>query len=154
MTCTSAEDATQWGVIVNHQGTGLLSPLTPFTMTAFEEYVEQYGYHFNKKLYEWAVSMMKDRNGGAIQPSTREQTTEWLKVHGVILKSDKGYDAAYVLAMAKADYYGSSVKDNNHLALFVKDFLEDPDGNPTKAFDHFVTDCKIMGEPIFWEEVL
>ena len=123
-------------------------------MTAFEEYLDQYGCHFNKKLYEWAVSMMKDRNGNRPNTLPKEQVSEWLKTQGVSLKNDKGYDAAYVLAMGKADYYGSSIKDNVHLALFVKDFLDDPDGTTSKAFDHFVMDCRAKEEPIFWEEML
>ena len=36
----------------------------------------------------------------------------------------------------------------------VKDFLDDPDGSKTKAFDHFVVDCRTKGEPIFWDELL
>lgn len=123
-------------------------------MTAFEEYVEQYGCHFNRKLYEWAVSMMRDRNGNKVQAMSKDQASDWLKAQGVTLKNDKGYDAAYVLAMAKADYYGSSVKDNVHLALFVKDYQDDPDGVKTKAFDHFVMDCRAKGEPIFFDEML
>lgn len=123
-------------------------------MTSFEEYTDQFGCHFNKKLYEWAVSMMKDRNGNRIQPMQKEQVTEFLRVNGVTLKNDKGYDAAYVHAMAKADYYGSSISDDIHLALFVRDFLDDPDGTKTKAFDHFVVDCREKGEPIFWDEMM
>lgn len=123
-------------------------------MTAFEEYYDQYGCHFNRKLYEWAVSMMRDRNGNKMNVLTKEQVAEWLKTQGVNLKNDKGYDAAYVYSMAKADYYGSSIKDNAHLALFVKDYLEDPDGTKTKAFDHFVMDCRAKEEPIYWDEML
>lgn len=123
-------------------------------MTAFEEYTDQYGCHFNKKLYEWAVSMMKDRNGNMIQPMQKEQVTEFLRVNGITLKNDKGYDAAYVHAMARADYWGSSISDDAHLALFVRDFLDDPDGTKTKAFDHFVVDCRAKGEPIFFDEMM
>lgn len=123
-------------------------------MTAFEEYVDQYGYNFNKKLYEWAVSMMRDRNGKAVPPLTKEQASEWLRTQGVSIKNDQGHNAAYALAMAKADYYGSSVKDNIHLALFVKDYLDDPDGAETKAFDHFVMDCRAKRIPIYWDEML
>ena len=85
---------------------------------------------------------------------TKEQVTDFLRTNGVSLENAKGLDAAYVLAMARADYYGSSIKDDAHLSLFVKDFMEDPDGSDTKAFDHFVVDCRAMGEPIFWEDVL
>ena len=123
-------------------------------MSAFDEYVDMYGYHFSKKLYEWAVSMMRDRTGGKPQVMSKEQVTEWLKVQGVTLKNDKGYDAAYVLAMARADYMGSSLKDDAHLALFVRDYLDDVDGSKSKAFDHFVVDCKANDEPIFWDEMM
>lgn len=120
-------------------------------MTSFEEYTDQYGCHFNKKLYEWAVSMMTDRNGNMLQPMTKDQVTEFLRANGVTLKNDRGYDAAYVHSMAKADYYGYSISDDIHLAMFVRDFLDDPDGTKTKAFDHFVVDCRAKDEPIFWD---
>ena len=123
-------------------------------MTAFEEYTDQYGCHFNKKLYEWAVSMMRDRNGNSMRPTTKEQVTEFLRANGITLKNDKGYDAAYVHSMAKADYWGSSIIDDAHLALFVKDYLDDIDGAKTKAFDHFVVDCRAKDEPIFWDEMM
>lgn len=123
-------------------------------MTSFEEYTDTYGFHFSRKLYEWAVSMMRDRNGNRIEPKTKEQTDEFLRARGVTLKRNRGYDAAYVLAMGLADYFGSSVPDDTHLALFVKDFLDDPDGTETKAFDHLVVDCRAKGEPIFWDEML
>lgn len=123
-------------------------------MTAFEEYVDQYGYNFNRKLYEFAVSLMRDRNGGGIKALPKEQVTEWLKTQGVTLKNDIGYNAAYIYAMAKSDYYGSSIKDNIHLALFVKDYIDDPDGNPERAFDGFVMSCRAKGEMIDWQEMI
>lgn len=123
-------------------------------MTSFEEYTDQYGLHFNKKLYEWAVSKMEDRNGNRMKPTPKEQVAEFLRVNGIVLENDKGHDAAYVHAMAKADYWGSSITDDAHLAKFVKDYLDDPDGSVTKAFDHFVIDCRSKEEPIFWDEML
>lgn len=123
-------------------------------MTSFDEYIDQYGFHFSKKLYEWAVSRMTDRNGNKLPSMTREQVSEFLKSHGIMLKNDKGWDAAYVYQMARSDYYGSSVPDDARLALFVRDHLDDPDGTSSKAFDHFVVDCRAMDEPIFWDMVL
>ena len=98
--------------------------------------------------------MMKDRAGNKPPLMTKEQVSEWLKTQGVTLRNDKGYDAAYTYAMGKADYFGSSIKDNIHLALFVKDYLDDPDGHPTKAFDHFIMDCRAKGEAIYWDDML
>ena len=123
-------------------------------MTSFEEYTDQYGLHFNNKLYEWAVSMMRDRNGNKMKPTPKEQVSEFLRVNGINLANNMGYDAAYVHAMAKADYWGSSIADDAHLAMFIRDFLDDVDGSKTKAFDHFVIDCRSKEEPIFWDEML
>ena len=123
-------------------------------MTAYEEYTDTYGCHFSRRLYEWAVSMMRDRNGNRIEPKTKEQVSDFLASRGITLRRDKGHDAAYVHAMAMADYFGSSVPDDVHLALYIKDYLDDPDGSDTKAFDHFVVDCRAKGEPIFWDEML
>lgn len=123
-------------------------------MTDFEIYFEEYGGNFSKKLYEFAVSMMKDRNGGKPTVMTKDQVTDWLKNYGITLKNDIGYNAAYTLAMARSDYFGSSIKDDNHLALYVRDVLEDVDGNPHAVFDHFVVDCRAKGVPIFWSEMM
>ena len=123
-------------------------------MTAFEEYVDQYGCHFSKKLYEFALSMMTDRNGNMVPPMTKEQVSEWLRVNGVSLKNDKGHDAAYVRAMLFSDCWGSSYTTDKQLALGVMDFLDDKDGTKTKAFDHFVVDCRSKREPIFWDEMM
>lgn len=123
-------------------------------MTALEEYIEMYGYHFNKKLYEWAVSMMRDRNGNKLTPKTKEEVDAFLRTNGVSVKNDKGCDLPYVHAMLMADCWGSSYTTEKQIALGIKDFLDDVDGNPTKAFDHFVVDCRSKKEPIFWEEFL
>lgn len=123
-------------------------------MTALEEYIGTYGYHFSKKLYEWAVSMMKGRDGARIKVRTKDEVDSFLKANGVTLKKNHGHDAPYVLAMATADYMGSSIADDAHLAKFVADFLDDPDGNESKALDHFVADCKAKDEVIYWDEML
>lgn len=120
-------------------------------MTALEEYIEAYGYHFSKKLYEWAVSMMRDRNGNKIKPKTKEEVDSFLKANGVTLNNNFGHDAAYVHAMATADYMGSSITDEPHLAKFVADFLDDRDGVDSKALDHFVADCNAREERIYWD---
>ena len=98
--------------------------------------------------------MMTDRNGSNVPPMSKEQVSEWMRNNGVSLKNDKGHDAAYVRAMLYADCWGSSYTTDKQLALGVKDFLDDPDGTKTKAFDHFVVDMRAKGEPIFWEDVM
>lgn len=123
-------------------------------MTSFDEYVDQYGFHINKKLYDFAVSMMTDRNGVQAQPKSKEAVDSFLSQNGIKLKNNVGWDAPYVLAMAKSDYYGSSITDDAHLAKFVMDYLDDPDGSESKAFDHLVVDCRAKGIVIFWSELM
>ena len=98
--------------------------------------------------------MMTDRNGNKVPLMTKEQVAEWLRTNGVTLKNDKGHDAAYVRAMLFADCWGSSLPNDKQLALGVKDFLDDPDGTKSKAFDHFIVDCRAKDEPIFWDEMM
>lgn len=123
-------------------------------MSYREEYLEEYGHHFNKKMYEWAVKKMTDRNGNKVTPMEKEKVSDFLKNNGVTLTNDVGYDAPYVLMMKKADCWGSSLSDDPHLAKAVKDYLDDPDGNPCKAFDHYWIDSVAKDEPIFWEDFL
>ena len=119
-----------------------------------EEYLSDYGYHFNKRLFEYAVGMMEDRNGQPLKSWDKEKTETTLKAYGVSLKRNVGYDAAYVINMARADYLGSSIPDDAHLALFVKDYLDDKDGAESRAFDEFYMKTVALGIPIFWEDVL
>lgn len=98
--------------------------------------------------------MMKDRNGNPVPLKTKEQVDEFLRINGVSLNNNRGYDAPYVHAMLYSDCWGSSYTTDKQLALGVKDFLDDPDGSRTKAFDHFVVDCRSKKEPIFFEEFL
>lgn len=123
-------------------------------MTSFEEYTDQFGCHFNKKLYEWAVSMMRDRNGNKVPLMSKEQVETWFTNQGVTIKNNKGWDVPYTRAMMYADYWGSAITSDQQLAHAVADYLDDPDGNPTKPFDHFVVDCRVKSEPIFWEDFL
>lgn len=119
-----------------------------------EEYLEDYGYHFNKRLFEFAVEMMEDKNGQPLKPWDKQKTSEFLKAQGITLENDKGHDAAYVLNMARTDYYGSSIIDEPHLAMFVKDYLDDKDGAETRAFDEFYIKTVALGVPVFWDEML
>lgn len=49
---------------------------------------------------------------------------------------------------------GSSIADEMHLAIFVKDYLDDPDGSPTRAFDEFYAKTMALGIPVRWEDVI
>jgi hypothetical protein len=121
--------------------------------SGMEGYLSAYGWHFSKKMCDWAVSKMR-KKGEKITPYTKEQTEEMLRKHGVDSSNFKHYDHVYVANMAKADYYGSSIEDERHMALFVRDFLSDEDGYEGVAFTRFFADCIGGGEIPDWEDVM
>jgi hypothetical protein len=74
--------------------------------------------------------------------------------HNVTIENNIGYDALFVLNMAKADFHGSSIKEESGLVKYVKDYLDDPDGYDGIAMTRFYADCIGKGEMIPWEDVL
>ena len=89
-----------------------------------------------------------------IEPLTKEYVEEMLKKFGVKIENDKGYDCVYAANMAKADYYKSSITDEQHLAMFVKDYLDDVDSYDGLPLTRFYADCIGKGVPIEWEDYL
>lgn len=128
--------------------------------SGYAEYMAEYGEHFSKKMCEWAVSMMyvapevAGQKPKKLEPWNKEQVEEMLTRYGVALENDKGYDKVYVANMCKADFYGKSVIDENHVAQYVKDLLDDPDGYEGLVFNRFVMDCAGKGVPINWVDML
>ena len=127
--------------------------------SGMREYLDVYGWHFSKKMCEWAVSKMKRKNTatGKSEPVDyvdKEKVDEILKKNNVKLENDIAYDSVYTFAMARTDYLKSSITDEAHLALFVKDYLDDEDGYPEIAFTRFYADCIGRGIPIMWENML
>ena len=126
--------------------------------SGMKEYLEAYGWHFSKKMCEWAVSRMKCKDDAGkqkkLEPMKKDEVEELLKKYGVKLENDKGYDCVYVANMAKSDYMKSSIADDAHLALFVKDYIDDVDAYDGMPFTRFYADCIGSGKPIMWEDML
>lgn len=126
--------------------------------SGMEDYLSQNGWHFNKKLCEWAVNQMKKKNQlnkiDKITPYTKDNLDSLLKTNNINIENNIGYDALYVLNMAKADYHGSSISEESRLIKFVKDYLDDPDGYDGIAMTRFYADCIGKGVAIPWEDVL
>lgn len=125
--------------------------------SGMEEYLSQNGWHFNKKMCDWAISRMYKKSGNIrqnIQKYTKDSTDNLLKVYGIVLENSNGYDYVYVMNMGSSDFLGSSIKDEAHLIRFVKDYIDDPDGYDGLPFTRFYADCIGSGTVIPWEDVL
>lgn len=116
-------------------------------------YLSNYGWHFNKKAYDFAVSQMRDKEG-KVKPYTKAQLDELLKLHQIDIKNDVGHDALYVATMCKADYYGSSIPDEKHLAMFVKDTIDDVDAADGTTMRRWYASMVAAGIPVDWGELL
>lgn len=120
-------------------------------------YLRNYGPHFNRKLYEFAVGKMTKMENGVeknIKPFTKENVDSILKVHNIDVKNGQLYDCAYVANMCKADFLGSSVIDERHLAMYIKDVIDDIDAPDGLVFNRWYADMCYCGIAIDWEEML
>ncbi len=120
-------------------------------------YLNHYGCHFNKKLCEEAVSRMFTVNNGRreyIKPYTKDEVESILSSYGVTLERNKLYDAVYVANMGKADFLGKSIPDEMHLALYIKDVIDDADADEGYVFNRFYADCMFMNNPVDWDDVI
>lgn len=117
---------------------------------SMKNYLKYYGMHFNSKLCNFAVSMM---NHGK-QPIIREKADEILKRNGINLINNELYDYVYVINMGNNDFMGSSIADEKHLALYVKDVIDDKDGYDGIVFNRWYADTVRKGIPIEWEDML
>lgn len=126
--------------------------------SGMEEYLSQYGWHFSKKMCEWAVSRMYKRNSLdkkiPIQSWNKDSVDKLLNKYGVTIENKISYDYVFAANMCIADYYGSSIIDEQHVALFIKDYVDDPDGYEELPFTRFYADCIGSGVPINWEDML
>lgn len=121
-----------------------------------EQYMSYYGCHFNKNLYEFAVGMMKkeDKTTGELKKvpmMSVDELKQMLQKHKVEIDGNALYDALYLTAMVKADYWGSSIEDEEHMAKYIKDVICDVDGYDGIVFCRFLADCSAKGVSIFWD---
>lgn len=120
-------------------------------------YLRYNGPHFNKKLCEFATSNMKKKVGSsmvAITPYTKEAVDKLLQIHRVELKGGQLYDSVFVANMCKADFYGSSISDEMHLAKYIKDVLDDDDAYDGIVFNRWYADMCRKGIVIDWDSMI
>lgn len=121
-----------------------------------EQYLSYYGPHFNKQLYEFATKKMrkKDKNTEKttkIVPPTLTELNDILAKHKIEIEENNIYDALYLAAMVKADFWGSAIEDEEHMAKYIEDVICDVDGYEGIVFSRFLADCTAKGITIFWD---
>lgn len=131
-------------------------PLDSYEMIPEEQraYFMNYGKHFNEKMCRFAVSMMRDRKGNKVGMMKKDDLEKKLKENNIEIENDVMHDAVYAMSMVLADFMGSSIEDEKHALLYVKDLLDDPDAADGQVFNRFFADCVNAGIPIEWSEMI
>ena len=111
----------------------------------FVNYLRYYGPHFNKKLCEYACSFLPKKE------CTKEALDTLLKQYGVDIKEAKLYDIVYAANWCKSVFYGSSISDEKHFVLFLKDIFE-KEGD--LFFNRWYADTAKRGIPIEWDDMI
>lgn len=131
-------------------------PLDTYDIVPEEQraYLMNYGKHFNEKMCKFAVSQMRDNKGSRIEITPKDELVKKLKENGITIENDIMHDAVFVYAMVKADFLGSSIEDEKHALLYVKDLLDDSDQSDGFVFNRWYADAVNSGIPIDWAEML
>lgn len=111
----------------------------------FINYLRYYGPHFNKKLCQFACSNLPKRD------YTKEKLESLLQDHDIELKNSLLYDHVYLANWCKSILFGSSISDEKHLVLFLKDMFEK---ESEFIFNRWYADMAKKGIPIEWEEMI
>lgn len=121
-----------------------------------KKYLQNYGYHFNHKMYKFAVSKMykKNRDGKEekIEPVEKDKVDEILKRYNITLENDVMYDSTYLYSMIMADFFGKSIPNEQYVAMHIKDKIDDVDQPDGYIFNEWYAKMCFAGMPIDWEE--
>lgn len=109
------------------------------------KYLQNYGFHFNKKACEFALNKMKIRQSEQIQKS---QVDNMMSKYNINSDQDVLYDAVFVSNLAKSKL-GFSLQEEQKLIQFVKAYLEC--GN---VFCKWNATLVHKGVPIEWSDLL
>lgn len=112
---------------------------------AFLNYLRYYGEHFNNKLCEFACKHLSK------QDYTKEKLDVLLQANKVEIPNAKLNDAVYLANWCKSTLFGSSIQDEKHLVLFLKDIFEK---ESNLVFNKWYADMAKQGIPIEWEEMI
>ena len=134
-----------------HQDINTILDLAP---EGYREYKRQHGPHFSRQLCDFAVSRMTRDDDKPIKAMQKKEVDNMLSEFKVSLDNGKGYDHVFVANMGLADYLGDSVPDMEHLARYVKNVIDDPDGYEGIAFCRWVADCVGKHVEVPWEDLI
>lgn len=96
---------------------------------------------------------LKTNREEKVQPYSKEEVDEILDKYNIEIKNKLMHDYVFTATMCKADLLGKSVPDEEHLAMYVKDTVDDVDASDETTFRRWVATMVGNGIPIDWYEI-
>ena len=126
---------------------------------AMNAYLQNYGWHFSQKACEFAVSMLYRKNPTTgkeekVQPMSQEEVDKICAKYNVKLENNQLYDYVYIANKIKADYWQSSIVDEQHFALHIKDDIDDIDTADGVTMRMWYAKMVGCGIPVPWYELM
>ena len=102
------------------------------------------------------IAMMNGGFGGGqkLEPVSKEYVDKTLEQYNIQLEKNIGCDYIFVANMCKADYYGSSITDEKHFALYIKDTIDDEDAGDGTTMRRWYATMVANGIMVDWEEFI
>lgn len=124
-----------------------------------KDYLRHYGWHFNKAAFDYAASLMKRKNPTtgkeeSVEVMQKDSVDTLMSRFGLKLDNAVGYDSAYVATAAMADHWRGSLEDERHLALHIKEVVDDCDQADGFIMHRWYSDMIRKGMPVMWEDFM
>lgn len=119
-------------------------------------YLSNFGWHFNKPLCEYAISLMYYKEGDqekSVDCLTKEKVKELLTKHGVEVKN-LTYDFIYTYHMYCSDLKKVQCLDEKSKLLITKATVEDDDVADGFILRRWLATMTGNGVPIYWSDFL
>ena len=89
-----------------------------------------------------------------VEMMSKEQVDALLSKYNINIENNVDYDYVYVANMAKADVYKSSIPDEQHLAMYIKDIVDDVDAGDGEIMREWDAKMTSRGIAVEWDDIL
>lgn len=103
------------------------------------------------------TTLVTFKESGELHEALKEQiqtamqsNNPWISILMKSMNINSSIDEHITANMRKADYLGSSITDEKHLCLYVKDVIDDVDGYDGIVFNRWYADMCRKGVQVDW----
>lgn len=121
-------------------------------------YLKHHGWHFTRKACDFAVNLMRKKNATGkmekVEKLTKEQVDTMLAKFGVLIENTFDYDYVYMANKLKVVLFKSGIIDEQHLAIALKDVIEDMENGDGEVMRKWDAEMTARGIPIEWDDIV